>query len=246
MSRISRNCINSSLVHNISRGFERSSIFATDTDKREYLNLIRNNKLKYDIKVLSYCIMSNHVHMLVMLDNIENMIKFMHNINATYGINYNNRNKREGYVFQGRYKSVPIRNCGQLISCIKYIHMNPVKANIVKNEEDYEFSSCKWYKTKSNVIDYNVLIEIFGSMENCINALNSSYIEKSEEEKGTMVDEIKEFAKNNKIRLDDIGKNKVLVNKLYKYLLEKEVRIYKNELAKKLKMPRSKLYRMLK
>lgn len=246
MSRKARFLINSLLVHNISRGFNGANIFEGKNSKKKYLELLKVKKEKYNIRILSYCIMDNHVHLIIYADAVNNISNYMHDVNTEYGINYNNKNNRVGYVFQGRYKSIPIKNIKQLITCIKYVHMNPVKAKLVEKEEQYEFSSYKWYKSNSDIIDYKVLVEIFKSMERCIEKLNSEEIKYVEKSKEKMIDEMYIFAKNNKVTLEEIGKNNTLIKKLYEYLIEKQISIYKNEFAKQLSIHRSRLYRILK
>lgn len=246
MSRKARFLINSLLVHNISRGFNGASIFEGGYNKQKYLELLKMKKEKYNIKILSYCIMDNHVHLVIYADTVKYISNYMHDVNTEFGINYNNKNNRVGYVFQGRYKSIPIKTIKQLTTCIKYIHMNPVKAKIVEKEEEYEFSSYKWYKNKSNIIDYKVLEEIFKSMEKCIQMLDSEEIKYVEKSKKRMIEEMYIFANNNKITLEEIGRENILIKKLYAYLIKNEINIYKNEFAKQLNVQRSRLYRILK
>ncbi len=246
MSRKARFLVNSLVIHNISRGFNGANIFECKGNKERYLYLLKTKKEKYNIKILSYCIMDNHVHLIIHADEIKNVSNYMHDVNTEFGIYYNRKNNRVGYVFQGRYKSIPMKNIKQLITCMKYIHMNPVKAKIVKKEEEYEFSSYKWYKSKSDIIDYKVLIDIFKSIDNCIKALNSEEVKYIEKSKEKMIEQMYIFANNNGTTLEEIGKKNTLIKQLYNYLNKKELHIYKNEFAKQLNIQRSRLYRILK
>lgn len=245
MSKKLRSFNKSLLVHNISRGINGIKIFESDENKEKYLKLMRFNKEKYNIKILAYCIMDNHVHMLILSESVDDMSRYMHDINTKYGMNYNKYNERSGYVFQGRYISVPIMNEEQLVICIKYIHMNPVKAKIVLKEGEYEFSSSKWYKKPSDIIDYNVLIKIFGTMDNCVDKLEAEQIENIEKGKEEMKKIVNQVAIKNKIEVKEISKNPYLLSEICKECKEKGVPIYKNELAKQLKIHRSTLYRIL-
>ena len=85
--------------------------------------------------------------MLLYANDIKQISNFMKNINSIYAMYYNKKTDRVGYVFRNRFKSVPIMDRKQLYTCIKYIHMNPVKAGKVKEESDYRYSSYNDYLT---------------------------------------------------------------------------------------------------
>ena len=105
---------------------------------------------KNNVKIMAYCIMDNHVHMLINVDKIEEMCKFMQQINTAYAKFYNKQFDRVGYVFRNRYLSKAILDEGQLKRCIVYIHKNPVEAKIVEHERDYIFSSFNEYMKDDN------------------------------------------------------------------------------------------------
>lgn len=152
MPRIPRKCYDTSFFHVIVQGLNKEYIFNEEKYIKQYLKLLNKYKEENNIEILAYCIMNNHAHMLLYIDKIEEMSKFMQKVNTQYAQYYNYINKgRVGYVFRDRYVSEGITNEKYLIKCINYIHKNPVKASIVKRCEDYKYSSYNSYVKEENL-----------------------------------------------------------------------------------------------
>lgn len=135
--------------------------------KKKYKLILLEKQEENNINIISYCIMDNHIHLLLNVNNIENMCKFMHQINTKYAKFYNKVNNRVGYVFRNRYFSKEILDYNQLKRCIVYIHRNPVVAKIVKNEKDYKYSSYNEYlesKERKKLIDFEYCKKLFGEI----------------------------------------------------------------------------------
>ena len=115
---------------------------------------------KYNIKIIAYCIMNNHTHMLLETTDLKNLSKYMQSLNTRYGKYYNKKYKRVGYVFRDRYKAEGIYSEEQLYNCINYIYNNPVKAGICEKAEEYSFSNYRKINIKSNK-DYIFIDAIF-------------------------------------------------------------------------------------
>ena len=141
MPRISRKNFETSFFHVLTQGVNREYIFSKKEYIEKYLYLINKYKEEFNILILAYCIMSNHSHLLIYTNKIENMSKFMHKINGIFSQFYNKSENRVGVVFRNRYVSEPIYDKKYLANCINYIHMNPVKAGLVYNCEEYKYSS---------------------------------------------------------------------------------------------------------
>ena len=145
MPREARNFYNGNLYHIMSQGINKEDIFYNDIYKKLYIKLMYDNANTQKIKILSYCIMKNHVHLLLNIKNVKDMSDFMKIINMKYAMIYNKRERRVGVVFRNRYESELIYNEEYFYNCVRYIHNNPVKAGIVKNAKEYRFSSANDY-----------------------------------------------------------------------------------------------------
>ena len=104
--------------------------------------MYKSNK-EHKIKIISYCIMNNHAHMLIETEKISELSKYMQRLNTKYAMYYNKKYNRVGYVFRDRYKAEGIYSEEQLYNCIRYIYNNPVKAGICFKAEDYPYSNYK-------------------------------------------------------------------------------------------------------
>ena len=138
MPRISRSVFSNGFFHVISQGLNKSYIFKEINYKKEYLYLLKKFSNQFNIVIIAYCIMDNHVHLLLYSNSISELSAFMKSVNGSFARYYNYKENRVGYVFRGRFLSEFIKNEHQLYTCIKYIHMNPVKAKIVSNEQAYQ------------------------------------------------------------------------------------------------------------
>lgn len=142
------------LYHVICRGNNREEVFKGDYDKLEYLDLIEKYKERYDFRLYAYCIMDNHVHMLIEVRDVP-LSRIMQGIQQSYTQRYNIRYNRVGHVFQQRYKGILCHKNEYLLQLIRYIHNNPVKAGL-KEGINYKWSSHKYYV---NFIKHSKLVD---------------------------------------------------------------------------------------
>lgn len=233
MARKSRNYMEASFFHIMVQGLNKEYIFNSNIDKKEYLRIIQNTKIQYDIEIVSYCIMDNHVHILVGVKKIEELSKFMHKINTIYALYYNNKYNRVGYVYRDRYKSQIIYSEKQFYTCINYIHNNPVKAGICKNACEYEYSSCKnfgnGFKFVSNV----------SSEEN----KNLNFLEDEEQTENEIQELIKKYLVYNNLKLEDLKENKEYLKDLIE-ILRNKYNVSLRKIAIYLKIPRETIRRL--
>ena len=149
MSRIARKDINASYIHVITQGINKENIFKEAEYKKEYIKLIEEIFEEYNnLYLLCYCIMDNHAHFLIYTENNQELSKAMARVNTSYGIFYNKREERVGYVFRNRYYTQPIKDENHLYNAVVYIHRNPVKAKMVKEMGQYQYSSYQQYENK--------------------------------------------------------------------------------------------------
>ena len=166
MPRIPRNYLKSKFFHVMTQGINKSFIFEKHEDILYYIKLLYNTE--FDVKIIAYCIMNNHAHILINVNNSELLGKYMHQVNTKYAIYYNKKYNRVGYVFRNRYKSEVIRDEGHLYNCIYYIYNNPVKANICQKANQYAYSNYKEFSQKIDIqeSEYN-FIDIDTKEEKC-------------------------------------------------------------------------------
>lgn len=247
MPRISRNLLGNILCHHMVQGINKENIFQTKEDKTKYLKLLEKYYLKYKVNIIAYCIMDNHSHFLMHTEETQNISNFMKQVNSIYAMDYNRRKNRVGYVYRNRFKSVPIMTREQMYKCIKYIHMNPVKAGIVNDEAKYEYSSYNDYLNQTGFINEKILQFIFSSSKNYIEKFQKiEYEDLNLEKESINIKELFEnFLSQEGIEISEIGKNKILIDKLIAYLNSKECKYTKTEIAKILNISRATFYRVI-
>jgi putative transposase len=130
--------------HITSRGNRRYIIFVDDWDRRQYLSLIMQIRKQHPFILHSYCLMTNHIHLL--LETIDTPLnKIMKLLNQRYAAYFNKRHDFDGHVFQGRYGAELIDSIGYFLYASKYIHLNPVDAKIVSHPLHYRWSSYRLF-----------------------------------------------------------------------------------------------------
>ena len=130
--------------HIIMRGNERKNIFLNDKDKQRFIETLIRMKEKYNYKLEAYCLMDNHIHLLIN-DNENDISKIMKSISVSYVYYFNNAYGREGHLFQDRFISEVVADDSYLLAVSAYIHNNPVRAGKVKKPEEFQWSSMREY-----------------------------------------------------------------------------------------------------
>ncbi len=155
MPRSARIIIDGYPHHIIQRGHNRQVVFSSTTDYLFYLDNLHELKAKFGCKVYAYCLMANHVHLIIDPgSNGQNLALLMKRI-AGRQTRYANRiEKRSGTLWEGRYKSSPINTDEYLMACCRYVELNPMRAGMVTAPELYRWSS---YRTKIGMAKQNWL-----------------------------------------------------------------------------------------
>ena len=162
MPRLARNALETSFFHIIIQGINREYIFENKEYIEKYLYLLKLNNETEKFKILAYCIMNNHAHILVYTEKVSEMSRIMQKINTSYARFYNSEKNRVGYVFRDRYFTQPIFDEMQLFNCISYIHYNPVIANMVIEASQYKYSTYNDYIKRQGIVDDEVLKLTYG------------------------------------------------------------------------------------
>ena len=132
-------------LHIICRGNNRQNVFHNDNDKLKYYTLLRQWKDHNAVNILHYCLMENHVHLILFLNSLSKLSRFMKQVNLSYFHYYKKIYSYFGHLWQDRFKSNIIEADSHLLQCGKYIELNPVRAGIVKHPSEYRFSSYNFY-----------------------------------------------------------------------------------------------------
>jgi len=224
MPRISRKDLETSFFHVVVHGINKEYIFKNRKYKEKFKSLLMKFKDINNVKILAYCIMDNHAHVLMFVEKTEDMSKFMKSVNEEYGRYYNKMEDRSGFVFRNRYLSEPIYAERHLFMCISYIHMNPVKVHIVETPEKYEYSSYNEYLHKRGIITDEILVLLFGTTKNYMEIFltlstdESDFIDYDKIKKNPLK-EINNYCIANSIQLHEIIVNKNELSKLVRHLV---------------------------
>ncbi|MED4227920.1 transposase [Neobacillus cucumis] len=144
MSRKHRVWFPGAKYHITSRGNRRSSIFYDDFDREAYFQFLEEARCYFPFYLHTYCLMTNHIHL--QIETIHHHPKdMMKMLNSRYAMYFNKRHNLVGHVFQGRYGAELIDSKDYLLDVSRYIHLNPVEANMVKSPSDYRWSSYAAY-----------------------------------------------------------------------------------------------------
>lgn len=160
----------SGIYHIMMRGINKQMIFKDDEDKLKFIETLKEYKAKSGYKIYAYCLMGNHVHLLIK-ECEEKAEIFMRRLGASYVYWYNLKYSRCGHLFQDRYKSEPVEDARYYLTVLRYIHQNPIKAGLVDNIRNYKWSSYNDIIGKSKIIDIDFTLKLFhedhqGALEN--------------------------------------------------------------------------------
>jgi REP element-mobilizing transposase RayT len=151
MPRQARERSSSGIYHIMLRGINRQDIFHDKQDKMRFIETLKNYKSICEYKIYGYCLMSNHIHLL-MKEGKETISQAMKRIGASYVYWYNMKYERYGHLFQDRYKSEKVEDDKYLLLVLRYIHQNPIKAEIVEEAAKYKWSSYIEYVSQNGIL----------------------------------------------------------------------------------------------
>jgi putative transposase len=164
MARKPRLEVEGGLYHLIARGVERRDIFHDKEDHRKFLSLLAVQKEKLPFFLYAYCLMTNHIHLLIerMTDDVG---RIMHRILTGYSQYYNRKYRRSGHLLQGRHKAVLCQSDMYLAELVRYIHLNPIRAKMVRKVENYPYSSHRAYTglEPAGIVDVDPVLRRFGA-----------------------------------------------------------------------------------
>jgi len=161
MPRIARAVAAGFPHHIVQRGNNREKVFIDDEDREKYIDLLKKYSRKRNARVLAYCLMTNHVHLLVKPKENESMYKMMQGVTLCYTQFANRKYNRTGRLWESRYHSCVVDKDSYLWSVARYIETNPVRAGMVKKAEDYAYSSAQAHVIgkEDNILNEEMIAE---------------------------------------------------------------------------------------
>lgn len=141
MPRVSRGLADGLIYHIINRGNGRQQVFHTEGDYRAFVDLMAEAKERHPVKVFAWCIMPNHFHLLVSPERADDLSRWMQWFMTSHVRRYHRFHKSSGHIWQGRYKSFIVQEDKHLLTAVRYIEGNPVRAHLVQSAKEWSWSS---------------------------------------------------------------------------------------------------------
>jgi len=160
MPRVARGLADGLIYHIINRGNGRQQVFHTEGDYRAFVNLMSEAVERHPLKVLAWCIMPNHFHLLVSPERVDDLSRWMQWFMTSHVRRYHHFHKSSGHVWQGRYKSFIVQEDKHLLTLLRYIEGNPVRAKIVTTAKDWTWSSHLGRAVADNPLSNNLPITL--------------------------------------------------------------------------------------
>lgn len=146
MPRLPRSSVGGTCYHILNRGNGKCQVFFKDDDYQAFLKAISHACIEIPMPVFAYCLMPNHFHMVVCPKEDGDLSRWMHWLQNTHVRRYHKHYESSGHIWQGRFKAFPIENNEHLLTVLRYVERNPVRAKLVKRAEKWPWSSAKCWK----------------------------------------------------------------------------------------------------
>lgn len=150
--------------HVYSRGNQKQPIALSDEDRCYFIGRLREAHERFGVVIHVYALMPNHFHLLLETPQ-GNLSRLMHFLITSYTVYFNKKHKKQGHLFQGRFKSILVEAAAYAQELSRYLHLNPVRAHIVEAPEDYPWSSYGYYIGRAvpeRWLDIRAILRLFG------------------------------------------------------------------------------------
>jgi len=166
MARRPRILFPGALYHVYNRGNDRHPVFRDDDDRMKYLSYLAKYATELSVVLIGYCLLTNHFHLFIRT-LLANLPSFMHRLHTAYVRWYNKKRGRTGHLFTSRYQASLVQEGNYALELSRYIHLNPVKADLVATPEEWPWSSfLDFIGTRKNpILDTGVILDQFGTSE---------------------------------------------------------------------------------
>lgn len=210
----------------------------------KYIELMDSKKEDLSVYIIAYCVMNNHIHMLIHYKETADLSKYMQKLNTSFAKYYNQSEERVGFVFRNRYTCEPILNETYLINCIKYIHNNPVKAKIVNKCTEYPYSSYKDFYNQNKIKEIKQKTGIRILPDSIFEEGNIGYFIDIDENLEEKIDyAIVEFCKTNNIEIYKLYESEENLKKLVE-LLKNNYNVYYIDIMKKFQITKRNIKKL--
>ncbi len=142
MGRSARLVLPGCAHHVTQRGNHQQDVFLCDADRSLYLSLLRDSSEKAGFRILAFCLMTNHVHLVVVPERTDSLAKGLGRVHNDYARWLQIRQRRRGHLWQNRFFSCPLSD-GHLVETLRYVEVNPVRAKLVSDPCDWAWSSAR-------------------------------------------------------------------------------------------------------
>ena len=173
MARRDRIHLPTATYHIIHRGNGGQQIFFSDEDRNRMCILLQDGVERFDHRIHSFCFMTNHIHLAIQVAN-DSISRIIQNVAFRYASYINKKQKKVGHLFQGRFKSILVVGDLYLRELVRYIHLNPVRAGIVKHPEEYLWSSHRAY-IQDDKFSWLTCNYVLGKFDGTVNEAISNY-----------------------------------------------------------------------
>jgi putative transposase len=160
MPRQARKKSMTGIYHVMLRGINKQTIFEDDEDRRRFIYTVLRYKKEYDFDLFAYCLMDNHVHLLLKEKEIA-LSDIIKNLSSSYVYWYNTKYDRCGHLFQGRFRSENVETTPYFLKVLRYIHQNPLKAGLARNAFSSKWTSIHEYISPSSPLNTAAVLKLF-------------------------------------------------------------------------------------
>ena len=165
MTRTRRTVNPGSSYHTTQRGHDRQLIFHDDADRIEYLTLIAKYSARHGVRIETYCLMPNHIHLVVVPERTDSLALAIGQAHNCYSRNFNKKYERRGHLWESRFHSV-LLDAEHRINALLYVERNPVRAGLVENAWDYTWSGAAMHcgmKDTAGLIQVTALTHLYST-----------------------------------------------------------------------------------
>ena len=165
MGRQARQLSATGFYHVVFRGINHQHLFEEESDYSYFWESLHQLKEEIAFEIHAYCLMSNHVHLLIREKQIGDISLIMKRLLTKYVMYFNRKYQRNGALIASRYKSIPVEVDEYFIPLLRYIHQNPLKAGMVEKMEEYRYSSYREYLSGGRLVNTSFSLKMVGTDE---------------------------------------------------------------------------------